>query len=108
MPQFCNMGYLLYLYSYLMLDQCEINNASCYGVLTKYHTDGCCPTCQDVKTAYQNMEWYLAPHNVIQCSGKFISFQLVNYITVPLIVHLYLYVNIYIGQKATNHMNSLR
>ena len=89
------MTYLLYFYSYLMLDQCELNNASCYGALTVYPMDRCCPTCRDVKMSYQNMEWNLAPTNVIQCSGKFISLQSVGYVTARL--------SFYIRCKSTNH-----
>ena len=60
-----------------MLDQCEQNDASCYGALRENPTDMCCPTCKDVKTAYANIGWNLAADNIIQCSGRFISRYLV-------------------------------
>ena len=56
-----------------MLDQCEYNDASCYGAPKIYPTDKCCHTCKDVNKAYQNMGWNLAVDKIIQCSGKFIS-----------------------------------
>ena len=54
----------------VMVGQCE--NASCYGAPTTNPMDRCCYTCKDVKSVYQNMYWNIVPHNIIQCSGKFI------------------------------------
>ena len=62
-----------YVSCYLIVDQCEQDNASCYGVPTANSMDGCCHTCKDVKMEYQNMYWDLVPQNIIQCSGKFMS-----------------------------------
>jgi len=60
-----------------MLDECEQNDASCYGAPRVNHADRCCATCKDVKKAYQNMGWHLHVTNIIICAGKIISLHLV-------------------------------
>ena len=62
------------LFSYLMLDICDKVNASCYGAERINSTEKCCPTCDDVKMAYQHKGWTLALQNIGQCYGKFILF----------------------------------
>lgn len=66
-----------FVFSYPTLDECEQNEASCYGAPTENATDKCCLTCTEVKTAYKNMEWKIAVHKISQCLGKFISRELV-------------------------------